>query len=189
MKVIYKGRASKRTNAMPDGSEDVLELLSNNWNDFGYETTFIVSCRIAGERLELAPVRILVDGIKNTRQHLDKLLSDNWDGNFPIPDVSYISIPGEVAFYEQLQGALSKKAALEIADLLRDASYLIHIKDSIEAQELVKSEGFKDSLQRERGSIESFSDGWKVLDQSRLSPQWISILNSMMFLKTSHRCV
>jgi energy-coupling factor transporter ATP-binding protein EcfA2 len=169
VKVIYKGRASKRTNSMPDGSEDVLELLSNNWNDFGYETTFIVSCRIAGERIELAPVRILVDGIKNTRRYLDKLLKENWDGDFPIPEVSYISIPGEVAFYEQLQGALSKKTALEIADLLRDASYLIHIKDSIEAQELVKSEGFKDSLQRERGSIESFSDGWKVLDQSSIT--------------------
>lgn len=169
MKVIYKGRASRRTNAMPEGAGDVLELLSNNWNDFGYETTFYVSCRIGGERIELAPVRILVDGIKNTRRYLDKLLSSDWDGNFPIPGEAYISIPGEVAFYEQLQGALSKEGALEVADLLRDASYLVHIKDSIDAQKLIRSEGFKDSLQRERGSIESFSDGWKVLDQSSIT--------------------
>ena len=169
MKVIYKGRASRRTNAMPEDTGDVLELLSNNWNDFGYETTFIVSCRIRGERVELAPVRILVEGVKNTRKYLDKLLGNDWDGNFPIPGDIYISIPGEVAFYEQLQGALSKEEALEIADRLQDASYLVHIKESNEAQSLIKSEGFKDSLQRERGSIESFSDGWKILDQESIS--------------------
>jgi energy-coupling factor transporter ATP-binding protein EcfA2 len=169
LKVIYNGRPSRRTNALPAGTEDILELLSNDWNDFGYETTFIVSCRIGGERIELAPVRILVDGIKNTRRYFDNLLSENWDGHFPIPHVNYISIPGEIAFYEQLQGALSKGGALEVADLLRDASYLVHIKDSTEVQKLIRSAGFKDSLQRERGSIESFSDGWKVLDQSSIT--------------------
>ncbi|KIP88759.1 MULTISPECIES: AAA family ATPase [Pseudomonas] len=169
MKVIYEGRPSRRTNVLPEGKGDVLELLSNNWNDFGYETTFIVSCRIGGERIELAPVRILLEGVKNTRRYLDKLLSDGWDGRFPIPDVSYISTPGEIAFYEQLQGALSKEGALDISDLLRDASYLVHIKDSRDAQKLIRTEGFKESLQRERGSIESFVDGWKVLDQSSIT--------------------
>ncbi|AOE85884.1 AAA family ATPase [Pseudomonas sp. TCU-HL1] len=169
MKVIYNGRGSRRTNALPDGSDDVLELLSNDWNDYGFETTFITVCRIGGERVELAPVRVLVEDVHNTRKHLNKLLEDGWDGNFPIPDVNYVSIPGEVAFYEQLQGALSNEQALEIADRLRDASYLVYIKECPEAQSLIKTKGFRDSLQRERGSIESFSDGWKVLDQESIT--------------------
>ncbi|WP_447902989.1 AAA family ATPase [Pseudomonas serbica] len=169
MKVTYKGRASRRTNALPEDSGDILELLSNDWNDYGFETTFMTVCRIGGERIELSPIRILVDGESNTRRYFKKLLDSGWDGNFPIPDENYISLPGEIAFYEQLQGALSEQKALEVADKLRDASYLIHIKDSNEAQRLVKSKGFKDSLQRERGSIESFSDGWKVLDQTSIT--------------------
>lgn len=169
MKVIYKGRASRRSNALPEGAGDVLELLSNDWNDYGYETTFITVCRIGGERIELAPVRVLIEGAHITRKFLNKLLDNGWDGNFPIPDVSYISTPGEIAFYEQLQGALSKEDALEVADRLRDASYLAHIKECHEAQSLIKTQGFSDSLQRERGSIESFSDGWKILDQESIT--------------------
>lgn len=169
MKVIYKGRASRRTNALPEDAGDVLELLSSDWNDYGYETTFVTVCRIDKERVDLGLIRVLVEGVHNTRKYFNKLLEAGWDGSFPIPDVNYVSTPGEIAFYEQLQGALSKEQALEVADQLQDASYLIHIKDSSEAQGLIKSKGFKDSLQRERGSIESFNDGWKILDQGSIS--------------------
>lgn len=168
MKVVYKGRASRRTNSLPEEEGDVLELLSNNWNDYGFETTFMTVCRVGDERVQLGSIKLLFEE-PNARSYLKGLLDKGWDGVFPISGVEYISTPGEVAFYEQLDGALSSGTAVKVALALRDASYLVHVKDDAGAQRMVQSTGFKDSLQRERGSIEAFNDGWKILDRESLS--------------------
>lgn len=168
MKIIYKARESRRNNPLPEGEDDVLELLSNDWNDYGYETTFMTTCRIGGERIQLGAIKILFEK-SNSRRYLKELLQNGWDGSFPIPNESYISTPGEITFYEQLVGALSPKQAVKAAEALRDASYLIHVKDDASAQEMIQEGGFKDSLQRERGSIDAFNSGWKILDQKSLA--------------------
>lgn len=165
MKVIYLGRESRRTNSLPSGDEDVIELLSSNWNDYGYETTFITVCRVGGKRFELGTIRLLIADHPNSRHFLNKQLKEGWDGTFPIPRANYISTPSEIAFYEQLDGALPDDGAIKTAANLRDASYLVHLTDDETARKLVESEGFRDSLQRERGSIEAYLDGWKILDR------------------------
>lgn len=169
LKVVYLGRESRRSNPLPQGDEDTIELLSNNWNDYGYETTFITVCRVKGERLELGPIRLLIADQSNSRHFLNTLLTKGWDGVFPIPNVDYLSTPSEIAFYEQLDGVLPTRGAIKVASVLRDASYLVHLQEDEYARKMVQTEGFRDSLQRERGSIESYLDGWRILDRESIA--------------------
>lgn len=165
MKIVYLGRASRRTNPPPEPSGDVIELLSNNWDDYGFMTSFPVTCRFNGEITELPSIRLLIESVQSTSTELDRLLRDGWDGVFPIPGVNYISVPTEITFYEQIEGALGIEAAIDAAKLLHDASYLVHVADDSDAKALADSQGFKNSLQRERASIQAFLDGWRVLER------------------------
>ncbi|MFC3652834.1 ATP-binding protein [Dyella humi] len=164
MKVIYTGRASRRTNPVPEGDGDVLELLANDWDDYGFKTSFPTTCRVKGKSVELGLLRLLIDGEHNSSAHLNDLRKRGWNGEFPIPGVNYVSVPAEIAFYEQLMGVLRTTKTIRVAKLLRDASYLVHTAINPAAIGLVDSRGFRDSLQRERGSQKAFSDGWKILD-------------------------
>lgn len=165
----HLGRESRHNNSLPNGTEDVIELLSNDWNDYGYETTFIPVCRVKGKRLELGPIRLLISNRSNSRRFLNSLLRNGWDGVFPIPDVEYMSTPLEIAFYEQLDGVLANRGAIKVASLLRDASYLVYLKEDEGALAMVQSEGFRVSLQRDRGGIEAYLDGWRILDRESIA--------------------
>lgn len=169
MKVVYLGRASRRTNPPPQPEGDVIELLSNNWDDFGFKTTFPVTCRLKGEIVDLPGIRLLLDEVHTTSGALDKLLKQGWDGVFPIPNQKYVSVPTEITFYEQIDGALGTNIAIETAKLLRDASYLIHISEDANARSLVDSQGFRDSLQRERASTQAFLDGWRIFERKAIA--------------------
>jgi len=169
LKVVYTGRGTRRTNSLPSGDEDIIELLSNNWNDYGFETFFGTVCRIDGRTFDLGSIRVLFDGHYVSRNVLDELLQQGWNGEFPIPNLKYVSNPSEIAFYEQLDGALPEEGAQFVASVLKDASYLVHLQEDPEAQELVQTEGFKNSLQRERGSIEAYLDGWRVFERSAIT--------------------
>lgn len=169
MQVVYLGRTSRRTNPPPQVDGDVIELLHNNWDDFGYKTTFGVTCRMNEEIVELPGIKLLVEDASTTRSALDQLRNDGWDGVFPIPDASYISVPIEISFYEQIEGALGVEAAIDVANSLRDASYLVHIANNEEANRLVDSEGFRDSLQRERASTQAFLDGWRIFERQAIA--------------------
>jgi ABC-type thiamine transport system ATPase subunit len=169
LKVIYKGRASRRSNAPPQDDGDVIELLSNDWDDYGFKTSFPTVCRVKGKTIDLGLVRLLIEEVHNSAVYMDRLLRDGWSGDFPIPEKNYISVPGEISFYEQLMSALSASQACKIAKLLRDASYLVHTEQDEAALALVESKGFDDSLQRERGSQKAYLDGWKILDSQAIS--------------------
>jgi ABC-type cobalamin/Fe3+-siderophores transport system ATPase subunit len=169
MKVVYLGRPSRRTNPPPALDGDVIELLSNNWDDFGYKTTFPITCRIGGETLDLELLRLLIDGAYTTSNALDRLRDQGWDGIFPIPNANYVSTPSEITFYEQLDGVLGTDGAIEVAKVLRDASYLVHIEDNEAAKALVATEGFEKSLQRERGSIKAYIDAWRIFGRKSIA--------------------
>src|SRR3546814_12837772 len=62
-------------------------------------------------------------------------------------------------------GMQTPRQAVRVATQLRDASYLAHVAQDAEALRLVVSKGFRDSLQRERGSEKAFLDGWRILER------------------------
>jgi len=163
VKVCYFGRRSSRRNPAPQSSDDSLELLWDNWDDFGFKTSFGVTCRINGELVELGGIRLLISERATSYTVLDELRQAGWDGVFPAPGIDYVSLPSEITFYQQLKARLGGDAALKIATALRDASLLVRRLDD-KATALVKTEGFENSLQRERGSIAAYLDGWKVLE-------------------------
>ncbi|WP_157384210.1 hypothetical protein [Burkholderia glumae] len=164
MKVCYLGRRSRRSNSLPVGDDDVLELLWDIWDDYGYETSFPVSCRIDGERVDLGVLRLLVSEESTSYKALDKLHASGWDGTFPAPGIDYVSVPSDITFYQQLKARLGVDAAVTIATALRDASLMVKSRLDARATALASSEGFVNSLQRERGSIAAYLDGWKVLE-------------------------
>lgn len=169
MQVVYLGRPSRRSNPPPQAEGDVIELLSNNWDDYGFKTSFPVTCRLNGEIVELPGLRLLVAGARTSSTALDHIRDEGWDGVFPIPDADYVSVPGEITFYEQIEGALGIEAAIEVAKAVRDASYLVHVADDADAKALVDSEGFRASLQRERASMQAFMDGWRVFERQAIT--------------------
>ncbi|WP_313570133.1 ATP-binding protein [Comamonas terrigena] len=164
MKVCYLGRRSGRRNPAPASSGDSLELLWDNWDDFGFKTSFGVTCRIDGELIDLGGMRLLISDRATSYKVLDDLYQAGWDGVFPAPGIDYVSVPSEITFYQQLKALLGVDVAVEIATALRDASLLVRSSLDDKATALVKTSGFEHSLQRERGSIAAYLDGWKVLE-------------------------
>jgi ABC-type Mn2+/Zn2+ transport system ATPase subunit len=169
MKVVYLGRASRRETPAPMIDGDVLELLSSNWDDFGNKTTFATTCRIGGETVELGHIKLMVDGEWTTSSYLDGLRAGGWNGELPLPQGNYLSVPGEISFYEQLDALLNPESALDVARRLRDASYLVNTERDPAAISLIESTSFKKSLQRERGDVKAFLDGWKIFARQAMA--------------------
>jgi len=162
MRVVYRGRTSWRSKATPIDDGNVIELLHNNWDDYGNKTTFMTACRVGGEIVELGQIKLMVEGVFTTATYLDERLTAGWNGEFPLPDANYLSLPSEITFYEQLDAVLDGDGALTIAKALRDASYMVNTAEDGTAIALTQTSGFRQSLQRERGSIKAFLDGWKI---------------------------
>ena len=169
MKVVYAGRDGKKRKALISENQDVIVLLHDNWDDYTYKTTFPTDCRMKGTNVEIGSVQILVEGEKTTFAYLDRLVMDGWDGVFPIPRGQYVSVPAGLTFYEQIEGHLGLAAAVDVALLLRDASYLTKVKDDEDALRLLNNEGFRNSLQRERGAIRAYLDGWKLFGRHSIT--------------------
>lgn len=169
MKVIYAGDEVRKRELLDHHEGDLIILLDDNWDDYDYKTTFRCHTRINGNRVSLGSIQILIDKEYVSFKFLDKLVNSGWDGIFPIPNVNYISTASSMTFYEQIEGNLNLDVATEVANDLRDASYMTRIAVDKNALELTRSEGFRKSLQRERGSINSFIDGWKLFQRLEIN--------------------
>jgi AAA domain, putative AbiEii toxin, Type IV TA system len=169
VKVVYTGRDAKKRKAVLAEYQDVIVLLHDNWDDFTFKTTFPTNCRMKGNDVELGAIQVLIEGEKTSFLYLDKLVAGGWDGVLPIPGAHYISTPGGLSFYEQIQGHLGLDAAIEVANTLRDASYLTKMNDDADALRLLATEGFRKSLQRERGAVKAYLDGWKLFGRKIIS--------------------
>ncbi|WFR95706.1 ATP-binding protein [Rhizobium tumorigenes] len=169
MEIVYLGRQSKRNTPEPEREGDVLELLANNWDDYGNRTTFATTCRIGGERVDLGHLKLMIEGAPISEIHLDRLRNEGWDGVFPIPNSNYLSLPSEIAFYEQLRDRLNLDAARDAAIVLHDASYLVHVQQDPVANRLIDTQPFQGSLLRERSETKSYLDGWKLFSAEAMS--------------------
>lgn len=169
MKVIYVGQDTRKRNSLLETEADVITLTGTNWDDFDYKTTFKSYSKIASGSVSLGETKILFPNILVSHVYLDELVELGWDGIFPIPDISYISTPAALSFYEQIDSRLSLETAISVARLLGDASYLSRIAEDDAALQLCKTTGFRMSLQREQGARKAFADGWKLFGKKDIS--------------------
>ncbi|MBI6669227.1 MULTISPECIES: ATP-binding protein [Pseudomonas] len=169
MDVYYVGTDKAKRTALLASDADVILLLFDRWDDFNFKTTFPTYCRISGQVVELCPIRILFDEQKVSFSFLDELVANGWDGKFPVQGVHYISTPHSLTFYEQIDGHLDLRTAAEVAQVLCDASFMVHIAADPDSLRLTQSEGFSNSLQRERASVAAFLDGWRFFQQLGIS--------------------
>ncbi|BHI62490.1 hypothetical protein JNE112863_43440 [Escherichia coli] len=169
MDVIYVGKDNVKRDAILKSHDTVILLLFDRWDDFDYKTSFPTYCQINGREVELPALKILIKDQMTSFSYFDELVSKGWDGVFPIKDLTYISNPEDITFYELIDGHLGSDAAIKVAEVLCDASYMVHILEDSNSMELVSSNGFKKSLQRERGSIKAFLDGWRALNGEGIS--------------------
>ena len=172
MEIIYIGNDAEARKLQLAENDDVLLLHYDKWDDYRYTTRFPTDCRIGGKMVELGAIKILFAGESGSHRYLVKRRDKGWNGRFPVDDADYVSVPEEITFYEQLQSLFSQEVARAVAVNLRDASYLAHIDNDPAAMALISSEGFRISLQRERGSQQSFSEGWR-----RLSGETLDVAN------------
>lgn len=169
MKIVYAGRDAKKRKALLAQHQNVIILLQDNWDDYTFKTSFPTDCRMKGSAVELETVQILIENEKTSFAYLEKLVADGWDGVFPIPNSQYISVPASLSFYEQIDGHLGLDTAINVAKILRDASFLTKIEDNEDALRLSVTEGFRKSLQRERGAVRAYLDGWKLFGRETIS--------------------
>ena len=169
MKVVYLGRSGRRQKLAPLQEGDVIELLDNNWDDYGRRTLFGTTARIDGREVDLGSIKLLIEGSSVSAVRLTELLGAGWNGEFPIPDVNYISVPTEIEFYAQLISLLGEDRTTAVARALRDASFLIRIDLNVAATALAESEDFKVSLQRERGAVKAYLDGWQLFENRKVA--------------------
>jgi ABC-type cobalamin/Fe3+-siderophores transport system ATPase subunit len=169
MKIVYVGRDQLARREMLATKGDILLLLYDRWDDFGYKTRFPTECRIGGKKVELGAIRILLDGEQSSHPYLVGRQQEGWNGQFPLDGATYISVPEEITFYEQLQSQMLEGGALDVAKTLHDASFLVHIAQDETALAQIATRGFADSLQRERSAQKSFTDGWKLLNGEMLN--------------------
>lgn len=124
LKVIYVDRDQSKIVSARASHKNVLILVSNNWDDFSHKTTFQTHCQIQGKEVAVGSLQILIENELTSSTYLNKLVEAGWSGEFPIPETSYISVPGALTFYEQIEGHLDLDSAIELAQTLRDAGYL-----------------------------------------------------------------
>ena len=168
MKIFYIGRESKKSTEIRVKHPNFLVLSSSTWDDFSYKTTFQTQCQMNGITVDVGNIQILIENELNSSIFLDKLIAAGWSGEFPIPKTIYISMPGALTFYEQIEGHLCLEVALDVALLLCDAGYLTKVKEDKNALRLTATPGFRQSLQREQGAVKAFLDGWKLFGRQTI---------------------
>ncbi|KVS10125.1 hypothetical protein WK33_21555 [Burkholderia multivorans] len=168
MKVIYVGKDNKKRVELQQESGDLLLLGFDKWDDYDYRTTFTVYCRIDGRRVDTDSIQILIDKEQVSFAYLDRLVASGWNGEFPIPDTRYISVPNSLTFYELIAGNLGSGAALWVAKLLNDASLRVFIEEDTVSTRLTETDGFRKSLMRERGSQSAYHNTWKIFNDASI---------------------
>lgn len=169
MRVFYVGQDTQKRQALLKRKGDLLLLGFDRWDDYDYKTSFPVQCRIEDEDVLTGAIKILFKGEKVSFRYLDNLVSGGWDGEFPVPGASYVSVPAGTTFYEQIDGYLDSAATLEVARVLNDASLRRWIDEDPDSLELIESEGFRHSLLRERGAQAAYHSVWKLLSAASIN--------------------
>jgi hypothetical protein len=168
--VIYQaGRNWKQSPQAISGNPNSIILSNNNWDDFGFQTTFNAAIFKSGSILYEFALKIYFPGVKYSAEYLDGLVKSGWNGFFPLLDLSYASLPSDIAFYEILISAAGIEEAKSVLTALRDAGYTERYgshEDKSKINEIVSTDAWSSSLIREAGAKKAFYDGWRVFENS-----------------------
>ncbi|WP_052196274.1 AAA family ATPase [Pseudomonas putida] len=168
MDVIYqKGLSWKQSPKAIPNRPNALVVSYNNWDDYGYQTTFNAAIFKDGQSLYEFALKIYIPDTSKTSAVFDNLIDAGWDGIFPPPGVKFLSLPSDIVFYEALLGAAGVDEAKRILLLIRDAGFLDKFslpEDRQQVSDAIQAEVWKSSLTREAGAKKSFQDGWKAFE-------------------------
>lgn len=168
MDVIYqKGLSWKQSPKAIPNRPNALIVSYNNWDDYGYQTTFNAAIFKDGQSLYEFALKIYIPDTSKTSAVFDSLIDAGWDGVFPPPGVKFLSLPSDIVFYEALLGAAGVDEAKRILLLIRDAGFLDKFSVSEDRQQVsdaIQAEVWRSSLTREAGAKKAFQDGWKAFE-------------------------
>ncbi len=123
---------------------------------------------------------MLIADCDYTASRLNELCAEGWSGEFPIPNIDYISVPTDINFYKILHSKFDHSSSHHVLHNLRDAGYLIYVIKDDAAKELSQLSAFSNSLLRDSGSNMSFQDGWRLFvgEESQIRDFTLNILTS-----------
>lgn len=175
MKIIFNNYSRTKIIAFKKSKKNVLFLWPDNWDDYDYKLTLNATLIIDGAEISLPRIKIFVPEKRNTSEYLIAKLKDGWDGEFPIKEEQYISLPISVEFYELIIGHIGKEATAKCMLSLHDAGYMKERDDNEEIIALYQSTEFITSLLRDRNAKNALFQGNKLFSSS------ISKINDFSF--------
>lgn len=147
-----------------DGYENQIILSNNNWDDYGYKTSFNLLVVLNNKTYTNWSVRILIEDEKYSASYLDQLCEKGWDGIFPIPLKKYLTLFSDIDFYKTLQSILGSQETQDILNIFNDAGYIKNFAPHHGSKNLLKDSGFSTSLLRDTGSHKAYEESWKIFD-------------------------
>lgn len=163
MKIFFhKGNNWSWSPTRLDNEPSMLALSFNNWDDYDIRTSLNAVLYVDGQEILEFSLKLYIENDKYSPQKLNELRDKGWDGFFPIPDLSYISVPSDIDFYSAILGKLGLEHSIRVLKKIRDASYLINREDDKEAIKLSENSDFITSALREAGARKAFTDGWAI---------------------------
>ena len=170
MDVIYqKGLNWTQSPQAFSDKPDAIVISNNNWNDFGFQTTFNAAIFKNGSSLYEFALKIYFPGVMYSAAYLEDLAKGGWNGIFPLPTLNYTSLPSDIVFYEILINTVGVLEAKKILTILRDAGFAERygsLEDRVKINELISTDAWGSSLTREAGAKKAFKDGWRVFENS-----------------------
>lgn len=170
MDVIYQaGQSWKQSPRAIAGKPDAVVISNNNWDDFGFQTTFNAAIFKNGSVLYEFALKIYFSNIKYSAEYLEGLVKGGWNGSFPLLGLNYVSLPSDIVFYEILISAAGVEEAKRVLAVLRDAGITMRYgghEDKVKISEILLTDAWNSSLTREGGAKKAFHDGWRVFENS-----------------------
>lgn len=164
MKIKYFGNGRNSAfNNYKKLNKDFIALFYDRWDDYNFKTQFPCAIVCDGEELELTVyIKIYIENIDFSGAYLDKKVESGWDGEFPIPNENYVSVPSDIDFYGALVAKYGMDVTRDALGKLRDAICLKIIGPDQQLSKLIDTDAFRISLLRESGANKAYQDGWKI---------------------------
>ncbi len=166
LKIIFNNYSRTKIIALKKSGENFLFLWPDNWDDYDYKLTLNATLINNNSEVSLPRIKILISEQRNTSDYLIDKLRKGWDGEFPLDDVEYISLPISVDFYELIIGHFGEKTTEKCMNALHDAGYMKERDDSENFTELYQSTEFRISLLRDRNAKNALLQSNKIFSGS-----------------------